>query len=57
VKSGVIDPAKATRAALQNASSIASVLLTTEAMIAEIPERKPAPMPAGGHGGPEGMGY
>jgi chaperonin GroEL len=52
VKSGVIDPTKVTRSALQNASSIAALMLTTEAMIAEIPERKPAPAP-GGHGGPE----
>jgi chaperonin GroEL len=50
VKSGVIDPTKVTRSALQNASSIAALMLTTEAMVAEIPERKPpAPMP-GGHG-------
>jgi chaperonin GroEL len=49
VKSGVIDPTKVTRTALQNASSIASLMLTTEAMVAEIPEKKPAPMP-GGHG-------
>jgi chaperonin GroEL len=55
VKSGVIDPTKVTRTALQNASSIASLMLTTEAMIAEIPEKKPAPAP-GGHG-PEGMDY
>src|SRR5580700_10642108 len=52
VKSGVIDPTKVTRSALQNASSIAALMLTTEAMIAEIPEKKPAPAP-GGHGGPE----
>jgi chaperonin GroEL len=38
-----------TRTALQNASSIASLMLTTEAMVAEIPEKKPAPM-GGGHG-------
>src|SRR5579864_6681909 len=56
VKSGVIDPTKVTRTALQNASSIASLMLTTEAMVAEIPEKKAAPMP-GGHGGPEGMDY
>jgi chaperonin GroEL len=56
VKSGVIDPTKVTRTALQNASSIASLMLTTEAMVAEIPEKKQAPMP-GGHGGPEGMDY
>jgi chaperonin GroEL len=52
VKSGVIDPTKVTRSALQNASSIAALMLTTEAMIAEIPEKKSAPAP-GGHGGPE----
>ncbi len=52
VKAGVIDPTKVTRSALQNASSIAALMLTTEAMIAEIPEKKSAPAP-GGHGGPE----
>ena len=41
VKAGVIDPAKVVRSALQNASSIASLLLTTEALISEIPEAKP----------------
>jgi chaperonin GroEL len=52
VKAGVIDPTKVTRTALQNAASIASLMLTTEAMIAEIPEKKSAP--AGPpHGGPE----
>jgi chaperonin GroEL len=55
VKSGVIDPTKVTRTALQNASSIASLMLTTEAMVAEIPEKKSAPA-AGGHGS-EGMDY
>jgi chaperonin GroEL len=50
VKSGVIDPTKVTRTALQNASSIASLMLTTEAMVADIPEKKSAPMPGGGHG-------
>jgi chaperonin GroEL len=49
VASGVIDPTKVTRSALQNAASIASLMLTTEAMIADIPEKKPAP--AGGPGG------
>jgi len=53
VKAGVIDPTKVTRSALQNASSIAALMLTTEAMIAEIPEKKSAPAPGGGHGGPE----
>jgi chaperonin GroEL len=50
VASGVIDPTKVTRSALQNASSIASLMLTTEAMIAEIPEKKPAAPGPGGHG-------
>jgi len=50
VKSGVIDPTKVTRSALQNASSIAALMLTTEAMIAEIPEKKAAPAPGGPHG-------
>ncbi len=56
VKSGVIDPTKVTRSALQNASSISALMLTTEAMIAEIPEKKAAPMPGGEHG-PGGMDY
>ncbi len=42
VKTGIIDPAKVTRTALQNAASIASLLLTTDALVAEIPEKKPA---------------
>jgi len=50
VKAGVIDPTKVTRSALQNASSIAALMLTTEAMVAEIPEKKPAPQMQGGHG-------
>jgi len=50
VKTGVIDPTKVTRTALQNASSIAALALTTEAMICEIPEEKP-PAPAGPPGG------
>jgi chaperonin GroEL len=53
VKNGVIDPTKVTRSALQNASSISALMLTTEAMIAEIPEKKSAP-PMGEHG-PGGM--
>ena len=57
VKAGVVDPTKVTRTALQNASSIAGLLLTTEAMITEIPEKKDAPaMPSGG-GGMGGMDY
>jgi chaperonin GroEL len=54
VESGVIDPTKVVRSALENAASISSLLLTTEAVVTEIPEDKPAPMP-GPHGG-GGMG-
>jgi chaperonin GroEL len=58
VKAGVVDPKKVTRSALQNASSIAGLLLTTECLITELPEKdKPAPMPGGGHGGMGGMDY
>lgn len=53
VKCGVIDPAKVTRGALENAASIAAMILTTEALITDIPEPEP-PMPAGGGG--MGMG-
>jgi chaperonin GroEL len=49
VAAGVIDPTKVTRTALQNAASIASLMLTTEALVAEIPEKKPAPAGPGGH--------
>jgi chaperonin GroEL len=56
VKAGVIDPTKVTRSALQHASSISGLMLTTEAMICEIPEKKSAPMPGGEHG-PGGMDY
>jgi len=52
IKSGIIDPAKVTRSALQNAASIAALFLTTEAVIADKPEPKPAaPMPGGDGGG------
>jgi chaperonin GroEL len=59
VKAGVVDPKKVTRTALQNASSIAALLLTTECLITEIPEKeKPAPGGHGGHGpGMGGMDY
>jgi chaperonin GroEL len=50
VKAGVIDPAKVTRAALQHASSIAGLMLTTEALVSEIPEKKKAAAPGGEHG-------
>ena len=55
VKAGIIDPAKVTRSALQNAASIAALFLTTEAVIADKPEKAPA-APAGGDGGMGGMG-
>ena len=57
VKAGVIDPAKVVRTALQNAASISSLLLTTEALVSEIPEEKKAeaPMPGGAPGGMGGM--
>ena len=51
VEAGVIDPAKVTRTALQNAASIAGLLLTTEALVADIPEEDKAPPPAPPHGG------
>src|ERR1700691_4145980 len=55
VKSGVIDPAKVTRLALQNAASIAGLMLTTEALVADIKQdAKQAAAGAGGHGGPGG---
>ena len=52
VKAGIVDPTKVTRSALQNAASIAGLLLTTEALVTEIPEKEKAPaMPPGGMGG------
>ena len=58
VKAGVVDPAKVTRTALQNAASVAGLLLTTECMITEIPEKKEAhPQGGGGGGGMGGMDY
>lgn len=58
VKAGITDPTKVTRSALQNAASIASLLLTTECAITDIPEKKDAPaMPGGGMGGMGGMDY
>jgi chaperonin GroEL len=50
VKSGVVDPTKVTRSALQNAASISALMLTTEAMICEFPEKKSAPAGPGGYG-------
>ncbi len=60
IKTGVVDPTKVARTALQNAASIASLLLTTEALITEIPEKEKAPAggpPGGGMGGMGGMDY
>jgi chaperonin GroEL len=58
VKAGVIDPTKVTRSALQNAASISALMLTTEAMICEIPEKKAAaPMGGDHHGGGGGMDF
>ncbi len=51
VKAGVIDPVKVTRTALQNAASIASLMLTTEATVHEIPEDNPPAAPPDPHGG------
>ena len=51
VKSGIIDPTKVTRSALENAASVAGVFLTTEAVVADIKEPEPPQMPAGGMGG------
>src|SRR5271168_4021295 len=58
VKAGVVDPKKVTRSALQNAASIAGLLLTTECLITELPEKeKAAPAPGGHGGGMGGMDY
>ncbi|MBV9009335.1 MAG: chaperonin GroEL [Verrucomicrobia bacterium] len=58
VKAGIVDPTKVTRSALQNAASISGLLLTTEAVVTEVPEKEKAPaMPPGGMGGMGGMDY
>ena len=54
VAAGIIDPTKVVRSALQHAASVAGLLVTTEAMVAEKPEKKGSPMPPGG--GMGGMG-
>jgi chaperonin GroEL len=56
VKSGIIDPTKVVRCALQDAASVAGLLITTEAMVADRPEKKAAPMGGPGAGGMGGMG-
>ena len=55
IEAGIVDPAKVVRTALQDAASVAGLLITTEAMVAEMPKDKPA-MPMGGGGGMGGMG-
>ncbi|KOA18295.1 60 kDa chaperonin [Clostridium homopropionicum DSM 5847] len=55
IQRGIVDPTKVTRSALQNASSVASTFLTTECVVAEIPEKNPAPMPGMGGMGMDGM--
>jgi chaperonin GroEL len=58
LQAGIVDPAKVVRAALQDAASIAGLLITTEAMVAEAPKKDSAPsMPGGGMGGMGGMDF
>ena len=58
VSKGIIDPTKVVRTALQDAASIAGLLITTEAMVAELPKKEtPAPAMPGGMGGMGGMDY
>ena len=56
IQAGILDPAKVTRSALQNAASIASLMLTTEALVSEIPQEEPAAPAPGGGMPPGGMG-
>jgi chaperonin GroEL len=56
IAAGIIDPAKVTRSALIHAASVASLLLTTECAVTDLPEKNsPPPMPGGGMGGMDGM--
>jgi chaperonin GroEL len=55
IKSGIVDPAKVTRSALQNAASVAGMVITTESLVADQPEEAPPAMPGGGMGGMGGM--
>ena len=58
MKSGIVDPLKVVRSAVQNAVSVATMILTTEALVTDLPEKNPPPMPGGGMpGGMDGMGY
>jgi chaperonin GroEL len=54
LKMGILDPTKVTRSALQHAASVAGLMITTEAMVAELPKEE-TPAPGGGMGGMEGM--
>ena len=54
---GIVEPAKVTRSALQNAASIAALFLTTEAVVADKPEKNPAPVGGGGGGDMGGMDF
>jgi chaperonin GroEL len=56
VSKGIIDPTKVVRTALQDAASIAGLLITTEAMVAEVPKKQSSAMPGGPGGGMGGMG-
>jgi chaperonin GroEL len=51
IKAGIVDPTKVTRSALQNAASVAALLLTTESVVADLPEKDKPMMPGGGMGG------
>ena len=55
ISAGIVDPTKVTRSALQNAASVAATVLTTESLVADIPEKEAPAMPAGGMGGMGGM--
>jgi chaperonin GroEL len=57
VSKGIIDPTKVVRTALQDAASVAGLLITTEAMVAELPKKQPPAMPGGGAGGMGGMDF
>ena len=55
IQMGILDPTKVTRTALQNAASVSGLMITTEAMIAELPAEGPEPKDMGEHGGMGGM--
>ena len=57
IDAGIVDPTKVVRIALQNAASVAALLITTEAMIADRPQKQSAGMGGGGHGGMDGMDF